>query len=304
MEENPVPQTSTPPAPAHNIRTFQSDVEEIIKSGEGSLAKIAIAENQKRVQGNYVPNEPETPPRGRLMLVGSLVLILLGLGTVSALYFFKKNPEQGNVNPVLQAQPLIATDLIKKINVSGLEREAIIKTLSSEIKNNTASLSSVVGLQLTEGTGNATTQIETEVFLKKLDSRAPSELVRSLSETFMFGIHVLNVNQPFLILKTSYYQNAFAGMLSWEATLKEDLGAIFSLPTKSAVASTSDQILAPASQFEDMVVKNRDTRVIRDTSGKVIFLYSFPNKNTIIVTTNSDTLEKISARLLAGKLVQ
>ena len=120
----------------------------------------------------------------------------------------------------------------------------------------------------------------------------------------MFGLHVLNVNQPFLVFKTNYYQNTYAGMLSWENTLMEDIGSIFTPPEVAVVAETSDQVLGRNKNFEDIVVKNRDTRALRNQDGKIIFLYSFPDKNTLVLTTNADTLEKISTRLLSGKLIR
>ena len=137
-----------------------------------------------------------------------------------------------------------------------------------------------------------------------MQSHAPDTLVRSLETDFVFGLHALNQNQPFLIFKTNYYQNAYAGMLSWETTLQDDLGPLFITPEPVVEASSTDQALRLSENFEDIVVKNRDTRALRNRNGKIIFLYSFPDKNTIILTTNADTLEKIATRLIAGKLVQ
>ena len=93
-------------------------------------------------------------------------------------------------------------------------------------------------------------------------------------------------------------------MLAWENNLKDDLGPIFIPPTPAAVTTTSDQVINRRVIFEDIVVKNRDTRALRDAEGKIIFLYSFPDKNTIVIATNADTLQKITERLLAGKLIQ
>ena len=185
-----------------------------------------------------------------------------------------------------------------------MNRDAIISALVKERDENTARLSSVVGFQVTSGAGDTTKTISAGSFLEKLQSHAPDELTRSLSDNFLFGLHVLNVPQPFLILKTGYYQNAFAGMIAWENDLENDLGPIFIPQESELYASTTAGLLQRRMKFEDLVVKNRDTRALRGANSKIIFLYSFPDKNTIVITTNADTLEKISASLLTGKLVQ
>src|SRR3989338_542361 len=228
--------TETP----HNIRTYQSDVEEMLKSGEGSLAKIAIAENSKRVRGDLSLEEPENPERTKWVVGVSLSLIVLGLGAFAFLYFFGKK-EQQPVPVIPQTQTIIATDLDKDLNIKGLGRDGIISAIAKEQRENTAALSSVVGLRVIEGKGDDAKLIDTEDFLKRIESHAPLGLLRSLEDNFLFGLHSLNVNQPFLIFKTGYYQNAFAGMLAWENNLKDDLGPIFIPPTPAAVTTTSDQ---------------------------------------------------------------
>ena len=284
------------------IRTYQGDVEKILKEGDGSLAKIAIAENDKRIHGGIDLAETETPTHTKFIVGISVGLIILGIGTLATIYVFR-NIKKGSVN-IVDSRSIIAADLEKSLDIQGLDREQIIAALAHELDKNTAKLSSVVAIKLTEGKGEQASPIGAEEFIAKLQSHAPNELIRSLESNFMFGIHVLSKNQPFLILKTSYYQNAFAGMLSWEKSLRDDLGPLFIPPEPTVAALTSDQVLDKNVAFEDAVVKNRDARVLRGNDNKIVFLYSFSDKNTIIIATNADTLEKVTARLLAGKLVQ
>ncbi len=298
-EEDPTTENVTP----RPLRTYQSDVEEILKHGEGSLAKIAIAENDKRIRLGLSAEEPEKPGRTKLVLGLSLGLIGVGAVTLGFLYFFR-NTEQKPVPLTESVPPIIVTDFEKEFDTKGLSRDALLGLLTKEQRENAASLSSVVGLHLVEGKGEGAQTLSTERFLQKLQTHAPDSLVRSFAPNFMYGLHVLNVNQPFLIFKTNYYQNTYAGMLSWENTLKEDLGPLFITPESAVEASTTDQILGRNEDFGDIVVKNRDTRALRNRNGQIVFLYSFPDKNTLILTTNADTLEKIATRLLAGKLIR
>ena len=284
------------------LRTYQSDVEEILKEGSGSLAKIAIAENDRKIRGGFTLEEVEAPSHTRLIVWTSVSLIVAGILALSALYLFR-NTHQPTV-AVSGPKPIILADTEKNLDIAGFNREKIINALVAERDRNIASLASVVALKLNKGKGEQAQPVSAEEFFSKLESHAPSELTRSLEGNFMFGIHVLSKNQPFIVLKTSYYQNAFAGMLAWEKNLKEDLGPIFIPPEPLTPTSTSDQVLGKNMSFEDAVVKNRDVRALRGKTGAIVFLYSFQDKNTIIITTNADTLEKVIARLLAGKLVQ
>lgn len=277
-------------------------MEEVLKEGEGSLAKIAIAENEKRLRGDFDFEETEPPGRTKLVVSVSVGLIVLGVGVLSALYFFRNanNPSSAISEP----RPIIIADSEKSFDIKGLNRQQIISALVRERDEGAAKLASVSAIKLTEGKGQEARPIGAEEFMAKLQSRAPSELIRSLESDFMFGIHALSKNQPFLILKASYYQNAFAGMLAWEGNLREDIGPIFITPEPTVPAATSDEVLGKNTAFEDVVVKNRDARALRGADGKIIFLYSFPDKNTVVITTNADTLEQVAARLLAGKLVR
>lgn len=52
-----------------------------------------------------------------------------------------------------------------------------------------------------------------------------------------------------------------------------------------------------AKKFEDLTIKNRDMRVILDENKEILFLYSFLGRDTIIMTTNKDTLDEVTNRL-------
>lgn len=301
MDENKPNEKASP------IRTYQSDVEEMLKSGDGSLAKIAVAENEKRVHDEGFSMDPTgkpLPDRTRVIITASIVLVLLGLVTLGAIYFVRNSRATTQQVTSTAPAPLIATDFLKNININGLTRNQIIRTLTKERDGNVSALASVTGIRLTEGSAENAQTLTAKNFLEKLETRAPSELVRSLDDNFLFGIQASNPSEPVLIFKTGYYQNAFAGMLSWEKDLREDLGPIFIRPEPELTASSSDDVLNRTQNFQDIVVKNRDTRALRDSNGKIIFLYSFPDKSSIIITTNANTLQEVATRLFAGKLVQ
>lgn len=287
------------------LRTFQSDVADVIQSGQGSLTKIAVAENERRIRtGNFAADggDGNAPVHTRLIVGISVGLVVIGTVSLAIIYFARggSTAPQTSTAP----RPIITTDADKKIDLGGLTRERLITRLVKERDSGGLTLSSVTGITFTEGNATGAQAVSAKTFLEKLQSHAPSELIRSLDDNFLFGLHALNTTEPFLILKTGYYQSAFAGMLGWEKDLEDDLGGIFIRPETLPAASTSDELLNRTQTFQDIVVKNRDTRALRDASGKIIFLYSFPDKSSIVITTNADTLEEIASRLIKGKLTR
>ena len=140
----------------------------------------------------------------------------------------------------------------------------------------------------------------------------------------MFGMYNYDGNQEFLILKVNSYDTAFSGMLLWEANLWQNFKNLFGLSvnTSSAqtngVTSTSTSISSSSvptnltdqgssaidtMKFQDAQFDNQDCRVIKDASGKIIFLYSIINQNTIVIATSPDTLREIVSRINAAATI-
>jgi len=56
--------------------------------------------------------------------------------------------------------------------------------------------------------------------------------------------------------------------------------------------------------FRDTVVLNTDVRILRNDQNEPILMYTFFNKDTIIITTKIKTLEYILGQLLAVRVIQ
>jgi hypothetical protein len=56
--------------------------------------------------------------------------------------------------------------------------------------------------------------------------------------------------------------------------------------------------------FKDLILNNKDTRSISSLDGKLLFFYSFINREHLIMTTNSETLGLIINRLNTAQLVR
>ena len=47
----------------------------------------------------------------------------------------------------------------------------------------------------------------------------------------------------------------------------------------------------------DIIFNNKDCRVVKNSLGEVIFLYSIVDKNTVVITTNVNTLKELINRI-------
>ncbi len=96
-----------------------------------------------------------------------------------------------------------------------------------------------------------------------------------------------------MVFKTSSYETSFAGMLKWEETLQQDLTPFLHASTTPGTTT-----------FQDVVIRNKDVRVLKDTTGKAAILYSFPSKDTLVITTDEETFKEIIGRLAPTQFVQ
>jgi len=162
-------------------------------------------------------------------------------------------------------------------------------------------LGQIKNIYLTEGDGATEKLITSTKFLQLIGANVPPEIQRTLKDPYMFGLHNYDGNQSFLILKIGLYDTAFSGMLHWETTLWQDFKELFDLQAEN---STSSELVAlEAKRFQDATFNNKDCRVAKDSSGKIKFLYSLIDENTIVITTSVDTLNEIISRVSRTKVV-
>ncbi len=322
MEENEPKKIDQRQTNATPLRTFKSDVEDAIKGGASSAA-IVIAEQKRREQtgGFNDAEKPRLNPFYKMAIAASSVLVLFGIIFLFARVLLpNKNPPANQFAP----PKFITTEFEKEMPLDGINRLKLSDALSVEKNRTFIQAASILQLYYTKKVGQDKQNVSAGDFFGLLGVTAPSAFIRSLGADFMFGYHGYNGNQPFLILKTSSYDAAFAGMLNWEKKIVNELEPLFPAPPpappvlivatttvklkngKMAIATTTATSTPPVfvGMFSDAILRNKDARVVRDGSGKIIFLYSFIDPSTIVITTNETTLREITARLLSASLIR
>lgn len=292
----PAPETEKEPiAPKISpIRTYQSDAARSVKENQTSLTRMVIAEQSRK---DKISAELSPRSSKNIVLI-SLSVILLITGVLLTTYFFVKTikPGAGTETGPERIPALILTEQDFGVDITGNNRETIWKKATAAVKELTPRLDSLVNIYFTETKDymSQPTLINTEKFFSMIESRIPPALLRSLDSSFLFGIHSFNGNQPFLILKTNFYENAAAGMYSWENDMAGEILPLFGIVPQN----NSDIYRRP---FVDSVIKNKDVRVLRDDTGQPLLIYYFKDKKTIIITTNEATLSEIITRLSTAK---
>ena len=297
------------------VRTYRDDATSSIQDKNLSVVSIAAAESKKRsaqerhLQPEHMGESP-TFLKSLTIVVVSLVLIVSGIAVST--FFYKAFKEGSGIAARKEITSLIFADVQKEIDISELSRAPLLARLNSERLEVNTTLGGIAHLLLTEkGLNSLQRTVSSERFLRRVSSNIPDRLIRSLDDEFMLGIHVLGKNHPFLVFKTSSFENAFASMLDWEETMNEDLSPLFgdklSEITARSTAQAQGSSTVPPPRifipriFNDVIIRNNDTRILRDDRGDIALIYGFPRVDTIIVTTNENTFFEVFKRLTVIK---
>ena len=293
------------------LETYKGDIEKYVREKNVSVVSAAAAQAQQRTGARSVPvadfGDTGEEKVGHswifyTLLIGGGVLALV-LGTILVWYVFSR-PGKLPVAAAPQA-PFISVDGVADIPLaSGQGRETTLSNLTQVKNASTLSLGLIEQLRpIAASTTNpsASVLIATQPFIAFLAPSAPANLVRTLGPLFLLGVHTFDTPQPFLILKTDSYEQAFSGMLAWEGSMRRDLLPLFDYtPSRhingSNASTTPPATLSPGG-FTDAIVENHDARVLTNDAGDIYFLWTFLDRTTIVITTNEYTLREVIARL-------
>ena len=288
------------------VHTFKGDIEETVRDKNVSYLTIAAAEAKRR---DAVALETPSVQRSyslRSLVMGTTgVFLLLGAGAL-LFYVFTLGATVPFTPPAAPAG-FIYADETKIISLKGTESALdILQMLESAREGVALALGLVSRIYIAQdasgfvvGAGGV---IPAPLFLSLLAPSAPNALVRSLEDAYIVGVHSFDGNQPFIIFKTNAYEQTYAGMLSWEQNIQNDLSPLF---LRTPRERTPDEIIPKpaqdfrvvASPFIDAVVENHDARVIRNDTQDILLLWAFADRQTLVLTTNEYTFREVLTRL-------
>jgi hypothetical protein len=276
------------------LRTYRQDVAGVMRDKKTSLVRLVLEEQKERNKRER--EKSPTSSKNLPLIILSLFFLFAAAGMVYYI-FFRLNPTDRTLAD-LKVTPLIFTEKNKEVSTAGKTSSALEGEITNLLHLEELRVDAVEYIFFTETLNSKTTDgeptqeknlISTDRFFERLGLKMPPMLLRSLRPNFMLGFHSFNKNQPFLIVKTDYYDNAFAGILDWESKMAGDLLPVFGRADRARELSQR--------KWDDTVIKNKDTRVLRNFDGSIALIYTFKDQHTLIITTNEDTLLEVSRRL-------
>ena len=291
-----------------SLRTLQGDVEEGISRGKTTVVSVATAESHARkakvIASDFVSSVKSEQTKKIASYVLGLILLISGSGGLYYVYMTKQNPTV----KIEREESLIFTEQTIQLDIANISSNEILKIFDKESQKTYPLIGAIVEISPVKKTSLPENKTETKIlnaedFFKSFGLKPPARLIRSLESKFMLGINILSRNEPFLIFKITSYEIAFSDMIEWEKNMESDMAGFFFTKKDSAKIAATSSPSEPI-VFKDIVFKNTDARELKNDNGKTLLIYAFPNKETLIISTNIITIETVINRLTTRKVVR
>lgn len=289
------------------LHTLKDDLQHVVRQQKISVVRAVSLEEERRhrvKKDDAFEPSPVAQQRGRRVLnILFSVALLLALGGAALLgvYLVARNQTASVAPPNMQSLIFAESAVIFPLSAStpeDLRRE--LGAMRVNAGGTLGSITRIVPVIVDAQDDSASTRPATFTeFMKALDPGVPDELLRAASDDFFLGIHTnVDRNAPVLVVPVTSYDHAFAGMLAWEAHLNAALTPLYT----SLSSQTTDQDGLPiARTFQDVIMRNYDTRALKDDAGNVQLYYSFPNRNILIIAESPYSFTEVLSRLQAER---
>lgn len=280
------------------LRTYTSDMAEAIRNNEMSVIKIALAEKEKREQEGIYQKAEGTNITKILFIVGGIIFIAAAIvGSYFLIQDKKETPLITKINP----ETFISYNSKSYIDVTNTTD---ILELSKTIKQQRqANFGLIEALFLTKKINEIPEILTSKDFFSLIKTTAPEILIRSLSDRYLFGkysnpsaTNEQDKSATFLILETTDYSRAYVSMLDWEKTMLKDLFILFEINTSKLNKEIFEK------PWSDIIVNNKDARVLYGEYGEGILYYVFVNKNSFVIANNAEALKEVITRLITKNI--
>lgn len=319
-----------------SLRTYQGDMAQFIRDKDQSVIDIALKEKQKKEQKQREEEEkrsekekeeaeaarkawpkPEKkkeekkPKRSStgtgwslspnfIIIISSIML--LGGGILAFLYVFDfKIGEEPNGPAITETSIIPVNGSFDLSVVSSQNLKSELPRLSLGNGINMIKLSSPSGLIA-----------KSQELFQALEVPVPNSLGRTLRGDYMLGVTSREqAKNVFLIFTVNDFGLAFSGMLEWESSMLKDLSfleADFAIATDETASTTTTTTISTATPgalaWKDLIIKNKDTRALVDSSGRAKVSYTFLDKNTILISSGTEIIGDISSAYAARAIVR
>lgn len=304
-EEVPAPPKEPKPRDIVSaVHTLKDDFQMAVQDQKVSLVQAAALQEEKRVRQAPTPTIQRSIQKKNTFRILLIVFALLAFGAVALGASILLIQDRANVAPsTFLVDGLLFSEQTIPLPIQNLGAAEIKRQLGAARSSSGLTLGAITRIApvieeiLPDGSPTSR-EATTREFLAALETKAPDELVRALSDEFFFGFHTVDENAPLLIIPITSYERAFAGMLAWEKTINGDLAPIFA--QVPSLVRQPDGLLVERT-FSDSVMRNFDIRALKDDSGNTQLYYSFPTRTILIIAESPYSFTEILARLRADR---
>jgi len=283
----PLEKTPTQQNKLKTLRTYQGDMQEYISKNNTSIATIAVAEQKKKEKVDIQQNVQKYEIKNKFLVTISISLLIIGLVAILSVYLnqiMKDAPETQQESSIISYS--------EKENVELQSKQFVISEVENLIEKWNNPANSILHINFVKDTesldrakiGNITSFIGPNI---------PQNMARSLTEDYMFGIYSFGQNAPFIILKTKDYGLSYSGMLKWEENILDDLDFMFKIQGDTSFY-----------RFEDESFRNKDLRIVRSPERNTIFLYTFLDRETILITSTEEVFSALLDKYINSQITR
>lgn len=270
----------------HPLRTLQSDLAGAVQTENLSVAKIAISEQKKTPTPVYTMEKSSSGVWKKVFFFFVIFTLLLAGGAGGYWYWINKEKTSGPSTVVIQS--IVYAETSREIDTAKISPAQLIPTISDLISTPATTGETISNLYFTKEVPSSDGKTKNKAllsfseWLKYSQSSIPEDFSRFVND-YMVGLHKgLDQNSVFLTLKIDLHDNVYQALMDHEGDYVQNI--LKSLDGQD-VAGTSTK-----RTFSDRRIKNIDTRTLTDEQGKILMLYSFLDRNTLVIAKNENAL--------------
>ncbi len=307
VQKNPVPNKDDVGAILKPLRTYERDVAEMIRAHQTSEVAINLAKQKKESEKPEVKVAEEkkkfvlSAPKDRvnhnkLYTALSVLFIFVGVGILVALYFVKSSTQELKI-PAPVISTFIPNDNERTVAINKIPQTQIEENFSAILKE-TLPEDSITYIKITTQGASSTVEVDPETFFNLAFKNVPASLTRAFDKKMFAGFYTKENNHPFFIIQIDSFDKAFEGMLAWEKNIYSDLKKYID------TRNETENISTPLSDFEDQIVQNKDTRILKNDQGETLMLYSFIDQKNLFIVDDEATFKEILNRFTTSKTIR
>jgi hypothetical protein len=208
----------------------------------------------------------------------SIILVILGI-VILGIWFFSAPNDGGEETVSITPERFFAINDREEIQ---LQTSTDIQQRLKTLRETDLAAESFLQIYFTQTSEKGKRLVTGPGLLQRL-SEGRQSIAPYINDAYMLGYYTdaEGAQYPYLVFKVRDYERSYGTLLQTESTLVSDLREL-SFP--------------PVAEFSDAIILNQDVRVATGGAGRYLY-YSFPRRDTLVITTNETVLREIFNRL-------